>query len=91
MFEATDPGEPPKTDGSEVDPVTLPEDSALAKYFREQGIENVVVVGLATDYWYIPVTSLASRDVLLIHGVVCWRRQSLPFPPVSLHYSWRRR
>lgn len=53
LTEATDPSEPPQTDGSETDPVTLPENTAVSKYLRSEGIEKLVMVGLATDYWSV--------------------------------------
>ncbi len=58
LFEPTDPGEPPDTDGSETPSVTLPKDTDLAKYLRSKGIEKVVMVGLATDYWYVALSGL---------------------------------
>jgi nicotinamidase-related amidase len=46
----TDPeDEPPQN----TPPALAPPDTALAKLFREKGVEQVVVTGLATDYWCV--------------------------------------
>ncbi|ORY35669.1 Isochorismatase-like protein [Naematelia encephala] len=53
LFEATDPAEPPTDDGSSVPRVIMPSDTALGKYLREQGVGKVVIVGLASDFWFV--------------------------------------
>ncbi len=59
LTEAIDPAEPPGTDGSATEPVILPEDTEVARYLREKGIGKVVIVGLATDYWCVCLSTPA--------------------------------
>ena len=43
--------EPPSGDGSDVPKVNHVKDGEMSRYLYDQQVTNVVVTGLATDYW----------------------------------------
>ncbi|WVQ95524.1 hypothetical protein IAU59_002621 [Kwoniella sp. CBS 9459] len=50
ITEATDPAEPPARHTAGEDEGPVPETTELVRYLRSEGVNKVVVVGLATDY-----------------------------------------
>lgn len=49
VTDAVNPADPPKEDKGEL----APRDTEMAQLLRDNGIDRVVVVGLATDFWHV--------------------------------------